>query len=100
MIPTSVLRGASRLPLTTKRGNKDFYKGTRQAVTPGAGPRTGAPGKHVIRGTAKYRLLDDRVRVFVGPGIEAIESSQVSTAQGVDKRGGSWRNVGSMTAAG
>lgn len=79
MIPTSVTRGASRLPLTTKRGNKDFYKGTRQAVTPGAGPRTGAPGKHVIRGSAKYRLLDDRVRVFVGPGIEAIESSSVST---------------------
>lgn len=78
MIPTSVTRGASRLPLTTKRGNKDFYKGTRQAVTPGAGPRTGAPGKHVIRGKAKYRLLDSRVRVFVGPGIEAIESSSVS----------------------
>lgn len=82
MIPTSVTRGASRLPLTTKRGNKDFYKGTRQAVTPGAGPKTGAPGKHVVRGKAKYRLLDDRVRIFVGPGIEQIERSTVSICVG------------------
>jgi hypothetical protein len=29
MRPTSSLLGASRLPLTTKRANKDFYKGTR-----------------------------------------------------------------------
>ncbi|EKC99300.1 hypothetical protein A1Q2_06500 [Trichosporon asahii var. asahii CBS 8904] len=88
MIPTSVTRGASRLPLTTKRGNKDFYKGTRQAVTPGAGPRTGAPGKHVIRGKAKYRLLDSRVRVFVGPGIEAIESSSsdLSSSRSINPR--------------
>jgi len=28
MRPTSSLLGASRLPLTTKRANKDFYKGT------------------------------------------------------------------------
>lgn len=27
MRPTSILAGASRIPLTGKRGNKDFYKG-------------------------------------------------------------------------
>ncbi|KAG7448333.1 uncharacterized protein BT62DRAFT_890834 [Guyanagaster necrorhizus] len=65
---------ASRRPLTSKRAGKDFYKGTRQSALPG-GPRTGAPGKHVIRGKAKYRLLDEKVRIFIAPPIEAIESS-------------------------
>ncbi|KAJ3933739.1 MAG: hypothetical protein NXY57DRAFT_915976 [Lentinula lateritia] len=65
---------ASRRPLTTKRGNKDYYKGTRQAFLPG-GHRTGAPGKHVVRGKAKYRLLDEKVRVFVAPPLHVIESS-------------------------
>jgi large subunit ribosomal protein L41 len=53
------------------------HAGTRQAYLPG-GHRTGAPGKHVVRGKAKYRLLDDRVRVFVAPPIEEIEASAVS----------------------
>ncbi|KAE9397665.1 hypothetical protein BT96DRAFT_859929 [Gymnopus androsaceus JB14] len=75
MFPTAArLSKASRRPLTTKRGNKDYYKGTRQAFLPG-GHRTGAPGKHVIRGKAKYRILDEKVRVFVAPPLEAIESS-------------------------
>ncbi|KAF5392538.1 hypothetical protein D9757_002156 [Collybiopsis confluens] len=75
MLPTAArLSKASRRPLTTKRGNKDYYKGTRQAFLPG-GHRTGAPGKHVVRGKAKYRLLDEKVRVFVAPPIEAIETS-------------------------
>ncbi|KAH8996707.1 hypothetical protein EDB92DRAFT_1841419 [Lactarius akahatsu] len=65
---------ASRLPLTPKRGNKDYYKGTRQAYLPG-GRRTGAPGKHVVRGKAKYRLCDEKVRFFVAPPIEDIRSS-------------------------
>ncbi|EKM76678.1 hypothetical protein AGABI1DRAFT_115590 [Agaricus bisporus var. burnettii JB137-S8] len=65
---------ASRRPLTPKRGNKDYYKGTRQAFLPG-GHRTGAPGKHVIGGKAKYRLLDEKVRVFVAPPVAEIESS-------------------------
>ncbi|THH14580.1 hypothetical protein EW146_g5769 [Bondarzewia mesenterica] len=75
MIPTLVrLSKASRLPLTTKRGNKDFYKGTRQAYLPG-GHRTGAPGKHVVAGKAKYRLIDEKVRFFVAPPIEDIINS-------------------------
>jgi large subunit ribosomal protein L41 len=82
MRPTSLLSGASRLTLTPKRGNKDFYKGTGQSRTPGGGPRTGPPGRHVIGGTAKYRVEDDRVRYFVGPGIEKIEASTVSCEWG------------------
>ncbi|KAI0254621.1 hypothetical protein BJV78DRAFT_1185696 [Lactifluus subvellereus] len=75
MFPTLArLSKASRLPLTPKRGNKDYYKGTRQAYLPG-GHRTGAPGKHVVRGKAKYTLLDEKVRFFVAPPIEEISSS-------------------------
>ena len=50
--------------------------GTRQAYLPG-GHRTGAPGKHVVRGKAKYRLLDENVRFFVAPPVEEISSSPV-----------------------
>ncbi|KAF8690947.1 hypothetical protein AX14_002874 [Amanita brunnescens Koide BX004] len=75
MFPTvSRLSKASRRPLTPKRGNKDYYKGTRQAYLPG-GLRTGAPGKHVVGGKAKYRLLDEKVRVFVAPPLEKISNS-------------------------
>ncbi|BEJ13985.1 hypothetical protein CspHIS471_0311590 [Cutaneotrichosporon sp. HIS471] len=77
MRPTSCLRGASRLPLTTKRANKDFYKGTRQSFVPGGGHRTGPPGKHVVDGKAKYRVLDEEVRYYVGPGIEALEKTNL-----------------------
>ncbi|KAN0084614.1 hypothetical protein V8E55_008118 [Tylopilus felleus] len=77
MHPTlACLSKASRRALTPKRGNKDFYKGTRQAALPG-GHRTGAPGRFVIRGTSKYRLLDEKVRVFVGPSIEEITQSEL-----------------------
>ncbi|ETW78223.1 hypothetical protein HETIRDRAFT_325763 [Heterobasidion irregulare TC 32-1] len=65
---------ASRRALTPKRGNKDFYKGTRQAFLPG-GHRTGAPGKHVVAGKAKYRLIDEKVRFFVAPPVEEINNS-------------------------
>ncbi|KAI0821786.1 hypothetical protein BC628DRAFT_1393635 [Trametes gibbosa] len=74
MFPTlPCLSKASRRALTPKRGNKDFYKGTRQAFVPG-GHRTGAPGQHVVRGKAKYRLVDEKVRVFVAPPIEEIQA--------------------------
>ena len=53
-----------------------LHTGTRQAFLPG-GRRTGAPGKHVVRGKAKYRLLDEKVRVYVAPPLEEIESSPV-----------------------
>ncbi|KAF8580925.1 hypothetical protein K439DRAFT_1355546 [Ramaria rubella] len=77
MFPTFVrFSKASRLPLTPKRGNKDFYKGTRAAFLPG-GHRTGAPGRHVISGKAKYRIIDEKVRYFVAPAIEAIINSPV-----------------------
>lgn len=96
MHPTlACLSKASRRALTPKRGNKDFYKGaflhsqpphpvslsrtfvgTRQAALPG-GHRTGAPGRFVIGGTSKYRLLDEKVRVFVGPNAEEITQSEV-----------------------
>lgn len=51
--------------------------GTRAAALPG-GHRTGAPGKHVIGGKAKYRLIDEKVRYFVAPSIEDIVNSPVS----------------------
>ncbi|KAF8979047.1 hypothetical protein BDQ17DRAFT_1394619 [Cyathus striatus] len=70
MFPTVArLSKASRKPLTSKRG-------TRQAFLPG-GHRTGAPGVHVIGGKAKYRLLDEKVRVYVSPPIEDILNSPV-----------------------
>lgn len=50
--------------------------GTRQAFLPG-GHRTGAPGKHVIGGKAKYRLIDEKVRVYVAPPIQDIIDSPV-----------------------
>ncbi|KAL0955086.1 hypothetical protein HGRIS_004003 [Hohenbuehelia grisea] len=75
MFPTIArLSKASRRPLTSKRGNKDFYKGTGQAFLPG-GHRTGAPGVHVVRGKAKYRLVDSKVRIFVAPPINELETT-------------------------
>lgn len=56
-----------------------FRPGTRAAALPG-GHRTGAPGKHIIGGTGKYRLIDEKVRYFVGPSIADIESSPVRRA--------------------
>ncbi|KAI6043878.1 hypothetical protein EDC04DRAFT_2645827 [Pisolithus marmoratus] len=77
MFPTAArLSKASRRPLTPKRGNKDFYKGTRQAFLPG-GHRTGAPGRFIIRGSGKYRLLDEKVRVFVAPHITEINRCEL-----------------------
>jgi hypothetical protein len=54
--------------------------GTRQAFVPGGGHRTGPPGKHVIGGKAKYRVMDEKVRYFVSPGSEVLNVSPVSTA--------------------
>ncbi|KAF8518378.1 hypothetical protein BU17DRAFT_48741 [Hysterangium stoloniferum] len=75
MFPTVVrLSKASRLPLSSKRANKDFYKGYRAAFEPG-GRRTGAPGRHVIGGKAKYRIIDENVRYYVAPDIDTIRNS-------------------------
>ncbi|KAI0067003.1 hypothetical protein BV25DRAFT_1775450, partial [Artomyces pyxidatus] len=77
MYPTrACLSKASRMALTPKRGNKDYYKGTRQAFLPG-GHRTGAPGKHVVAGKSKYRLVDEKVRYFVAPPVEEINNSSL-----------------------
>ena len=54
-----------------------FCAGTRQAYLPG-GLRTGAPGKHVVNGKAKYRLVDEQVRYFVAPSIEDLNNTPVS----------------------
>ena len=79
MRPSSSVLGASRLPLTTKRANKDYYKGTRQSYVPGSpGQRTGPPGKHIVGGTGRYRLVDEQVRVFVGPDKGVLRSTEVS----------------------
>ncbi|KAF8638434.1 hypothetical protein AX17_002216 [Amanita inopinata Kibby_2008] len=86
MFPTVArLSKASRRPLTPKRGNKDYYKGTRQAYLPG-GLRTGAPGKHVVGGKSKYRLLDEKVRVFVAPPLEKINNSPLKPYVSLDVR--------------
>jgi len=52
----------------------DFI-GTGQSYVPGGGHRTGPPGKHVVRGKGKYRLVDEKVRYYVGPGVEALEAA-------------------------
>ncbi|KAF9528637.1 hypothetical protein CPB83DRAFT_854004 [Crepidotus variabilis] len=86
MIPTAVrCSKASRAALTPKRAGKDFYKGTRQAFLPG-GPRTGAPGRHVVRGKAKYRLMDDKVRVYVAPTLEDIVSTPLKPYVAIGKK--------------
>lgn len=54
-----------------------FFTGTRQAYLPG-GLRTGAPGKHVVSGKAKYRLVDEQVRYFVAPSIEDLNNTPVN----------------------
>ncbi|EJD49965.1 hypothetical protein AURDEDRAFT_58750 [Auricularia subglabra TFB-10046 SS5] len=75
MRPTlAVLGKANRRPMLARQGNKDYYKGNRAAYLPG-GHRTGAPGKHVVQGKAKYRIIDEQVRVFVAPPIDEIISS-------------------------
>lgn len=75
MRPTlAVLGKANRRPMLARQGNKDFYKGNRAAAMPG-GHRTGAPGRHVVQGKAKYRIIDEQVRVFVAPPIDEIVNS-------------------------
>jgi hypothetical protein len=61
-------------------GKLILYLGTGQSYVPGGGHRTGPPGKHVVRGKGKYRLVDEKVRYYVGPGQEALESA---SAKGV-----------------
>jgi large subunit ribosomal protein L41 len=52
--------------------------GTRQSYVPGGGHRTGPPGKHVVQGKAKFRIVDEQVRIFVPPPQDALQSTHVS----------------------
>jgi hypothetical protein len=75
---------ATRLPLTSKHGNKDFYKGehlskdlrpvflpahTKLGVGTGSYPRLGPKrqGRHVKNHKVPYRLMDERMRFFMVP---------------------------------
>ncbi|KAI9217643.1 mitochondrial ribosomal protein L27-domain-containing protein [Blastocladiella britannica] len=57
-VTTFLARGASRKPLTPKKGNKNFYKGT------GTGP-TGA----FMPNSTTYRIDPTKVRQFVVPDL-------------------------------
>ncbi|GAA5860080.1 hypothetical protein JCM1840_001871 [Sporobolomyces johnsonii] len=59
----SLLSKASRLPLTSKQANKEFYKGT--GSMPGLGPKR--QGRHGGRSKAPYILMNERMRTFVVP---------------------------------
>ncbi|KAM0752286.1 hypothetical protein T439DRAFT_312421 [Meredithblackwellia eburnea MCA 4105] len=59
----AVLSKASRAPLTSKGGNKEFYKGT--GSFPGLGPKR--QGRHGTRSKAPYILMPERMRTFVVP---------------------------------
>ena len=61
--------------------------GSGQAYVPGGGHRTGPPGKHVIGGKAKFRVMDDKVRYYVGPGAEILDSTDVSQSLPESARG-------------
>ena len=64
--------------------------GSGQAYVPGGGHRTGPPGKHVIGGQAKFRVMDDKVRYYVGPGAEILDSTDVSQSLPESARGYPW----------
>lgn len=48
--------------------------GNKTAYIPG-GARTGAPGKHVIGGKAKFRIIDEKVRVYIAPPLEELDNT-------------------------
>lgn len=66
------------------RTNSLAPTGTRHAFLPG-GHRTGAPGKHIIRGSGNYRLIDENVRIFIAPPIQVLDSTPVSIVADVDR---------------
>ncbi|KAI0033579.1 hypothetical protein K488DRAFT_84778 [Vararia minispora EC-137] len=75
MLPTAArCSKALRMSLTPKRGNKDYYKGTRQAYLPHS-IRTGPPGRWTRSGA--YRILDTKVRVYIAPPIAELNKSEL-----------------------
>ncbi|KAL8280655.1 hypothetical protein RQP46_006978 [Phenoliferia psychrophenolica] len=67
----ALLSKASRAPLTSKGGNKEFYKGT--GSFPGLGPKR--QGRHGGRSKAPYILMPERMRTFVVP--EGLNTSSL-----------------------
>ena len=59
--------------------SNSFCVGNGQSYVPGGGHRTGPPGKHVIGGKAKFRVMDDKVRYFVSPGADVLDATDVSS---------------------
>lgn len=74
------LSKASRWLLTPKCSNNDYYKGGEQLllcivlwfdflnvadICPSGGLWMGTPVRHVVGGKAKYRLLEEKVCVFI-----------------------------------
>ncbi|CDR44780.1 RHTO0S10e00342g1_1 [Rhodotorula toruloides] len=57
-----LLSKASRAPLTSKQGNKNYYKGT--GSHPGLGSKR--TGRHAV-GKAPYIMMPERMRRFVVP---------------------------------
>ena len=84
---------ASRAPLTSKQGNKEFYKGHNLSLSlpkpgpatdhgtlagtgsmPGLGPKR--QGRYAAGSKAPYILMRERMRTFVVP--QGLDSSDVS----------------------
>ncbi|SGY48684.1 BQ5605_C001g00680 [Microbotryum silenes-dioicae] len=87
--PTSpVLSKASRLPMMSKQGNKNYYKGT--GSMPGLGPK--AQGRHGGRGKAPYILMAERMRTFVVPlGLNTTDlKPYVAKEVKLDTKDGLW----------
>ncbi|ORY92769.1 hypothetical protein BCR35DRAFT_349092 [Leucosporidium creatinivorum] len=84
----AVLSKASRAPLTSKSGNKEFYKGT--GSFPGLGPKR--QGRHGTRSKAPYLLMPERMRTFVVP--EGLNESElrpyVARTAKVDSKDAEW----------
>ncbi|TKA54285.1 hypothetical protein B0A53_03377 [Rhodotorula sp. CCFEE 5036] len=67
----AALSKASRAPLTSKQGNKEFYKGT--GSMPGLGPKR--QGRYAAGSKAPYILMRERMRTFVVP--QGLDSSDL-----------------------
>ncbi|TIA99825.1 hypothetical protein E3P92_00900 [Wallemia ichthyophaga] len=65
MFASTIRAGARRTQLTTKGGNKDYYKGTRTGYIDGY--RTGPAGRHAGKSNNTFILDDSKARVFVAP---------------------------------
>lgn len=53
--------------------------GTRQAFLPGSSTRTGVPGHHTPHQAGKFKIDDDKVRVFIPPPRELYHDESVQS---------------------